>query len=242
MITQRTIEVKIDKIKPNLSIQPNTTQITHDDVVLNAVGTDEGGSGVRRIQTPNGQWIDGNKASYTVKENGSYTFVVEDHAGNQSSKVYSVTNIDKTISFDKPNISSFGNYALQDKPEIISTEITPIVIKDWREGTNQWKVDVAASQMKLVGESFYLPKGSLKLKPLSNITRSSGGSGSLPTKGFETSQVIDSGKITVIQGNNSRGEYNAIFPKGALELLIDPTTAKKGKYESTITWDLISAP
>ncbi|MFD1705228.1 DUF6273 domain-containing protein [Siminovitchia sediminis] len=240
-ITSKSIEVKIDKVKPNLSIQPSTTKITHDDVVLNVTATDEGGSGVKRIKSPNGQWVNNNKASYTVKENGSYTFVVEDHAGNQSSKSYTVTNIDKTISFEKPAVSSFGSIILKDKPETISTDVTPILIKDWRDGTNQWKLDVTATPMKLVGESFTLPKGSMKLKPVASINRLDG-NGSLPKKGFEETQHIDNGKITVLQSNQSRGEFSVVFPKEALELLIDPTTAKKGKYESTLTWDLISAP
>src|SRR5690606_32395047 len=142
------------------------------------------------------------------------------------------------ISFEKPVVSSFGNIILKDKPETISTDVTPILIKDWRDGTNQWKLDVTATPMKLVGESFTLPKGSMKLKPVASINRLDG-NGSLPKKGFEETQHIDNGKITVLRSNQSRGEFSVVLPKEALELLIDPTTTKIGKYESTLTWDLI---
>lgn len=232
--------VKIDKVNPTLTITPNTTSTTHEDVILTITATDTH-SGINAIELPNGEKIYESKVTYNVKENGRYTFRAYDNAGNVTTQSYDVTNIDKTSSFDGPSISSFGTITLSEEPTVITTNITPITIRDWREGSNEWRLDVSANQMKLVGDSFYLPKGTMRLKSVSSINRVSG-SGSLPTKTFSTTQVIDDGRITVVVSENSRGEYNIVFPNNALELIIDPTIAKAGKYESTIRWEFVNAP
>lgn len=232
--------VRVDKVNPALSITPSTTNTTHEDVILTAKGSDAH-SGVKRIRLPDNTWVNGSTATYNAKQNGTYEFLVEDNAGNRTTESIRVSVIDKTSSFEKPSVSSFDTVTLSERPNIVTTNITPIIIKDWREGTNKWRLDVSANQMKLAGQSFYLPKGTMKLKAVSSINRKSG-SGSMPTKKLTTTQVIDDGQVTVVESSNARGEYDIVFPSNALELIIDPTTAKIGTYESTISWDFINAP
>ena len=50
-------------------------------------------SGVNHVINPDGSTVAGSSSSYTVTENGTYTFQAVDNAGNVSSFSYSVTNI-----------------------------------------------------------------------------------------------------------------------------------------------------
>ena len=174
-----------------------------------------------------------------VTQNGTYTFVVEDHAGNISTKSFSVNNIDKTISFKKPSVGIFKDVTLQDQATTVATDVSPIVVQDWRDSNNEWRLNVSATPLK--GLLHTLPKGSIKLKEINRINQVKG-SGTLPTKGYSGNKVIDDGTINIVDSVNARGEYEITFPTEALEIVVDPTTSKIGKYESTITWDLIHAP
>lgn len=240
--TERSIKVSnIDREAPLLQITPNTTEKTHDDVIVTVNAQDTGGSGVKRIKTPNGIWINGNQVVYTVKENGTFTFVVEDHAGNQTSKTITINNIDKSISFEKPTIYSFDDVTLSDQRTVFTTDITPIIIEDWRDEENHWKLHVFASPLKRINDNYSLPNGSVRIQPFSQITRIEG-NGVLPNQKITSTQVIDNGTVDLLEASNSRGKYQAAFPTGALEIVIDPTTAKPGTYQTTITWELVFAP
>lgn len=83
-----------DTTPPEIEIQANVVQPTNQDVQLNVIAIDHE-SFVKRIQLPNGTWVDGDVASYTVSQNGTYTFKAEDWFGNVSSKSVVVDNIDK---------------------------------------------------------------------------------------------------------------------------------------------------
>lgn len=96
---------RIDKINPNGSISGNPTSWINTDVTLTLNATDSGGSGVRRVRRPNGTWVNSSTATHTVSSNGTYTFRVEDHAGNIHDISTSVNRIDKTL----PNGTVTGN-------------------------------------------------------------------------------------------------------------------------------------
>ena len=85
----------IDTTPPILDLVKNTDNWTKEPVIINATASDS--SGIKRIQTPDGNWSTGATASYSVKSNGSYTFIVEDNVGNTTTKTIDVTNIDDTI-------------------------------------------------------------------------------------------------------------------------------------------------
>lgn len=89
-----------DTIAPTLNLSASTTNPTNQDVILTASGSDNE-TGVKRIQKPDGVWVTGATTTYNATANGTFTFVVEDNAGNQTVKSITVTNIDKTA----PSIS-----------------------------------------------------------------------------------------------------------------------------------------
>lgn len=88
--TEKSVTVKIDKVKPTLEITGNPTAYTNDTVVLNVKGLDDR-SGIKRIKKPNGEWDNRAEFTYNIYENGSYTFTAEDNAGNQTSKTIVVS-------------------------------------------------------------------------------------------------------------------------------------------------------
>lgn len=95
--TKKSITVSnIDKTAPTGSVTADTTELTNGNVVLTAIGSDSGGSGFYRIKKPDGTYTNDTRATYTVTENGNYTFVFYDNAGNATEKTYTVNNIDKT--------------------------------------------------------------------------------------------------------------------------------------------------
>lgn len=239
------ITVKVDKEKPTLSITSSTTEIIHDDIVLTAKGSDKF-SGIKRIKDPDGNWHSQNEMTYTVKHNGTYSFVTEDYAGNQTTETFTVTNIDLSISFEIPAVSDIKDITLTDQPTTYATDMTSIKVKDWREADNDWRLEVSASRMKMRNGDFELPTGTVQIKPLSMITQIEGNN-NLPMKSTTVTKVIDDGIVMLAEGNNSRGEFDLNFPNSALELLIDPTTTfindfNGTTYEITISWDLVTAP
>lgn len=95
-ITSKSVDVKIDKIKPKLDVAQKDNKWTNQDVSLSINASDEGGSGLDKIVLPDGRVITDNKTTFTVSENGSYEFKVYDVAGNVTTKVHNVSNIDKS--------------------------------------------------------------------------------------------------------------------------------------------------
>lgn len=232
--------VKVDKVKPTLSINLSTTNVTHEDITLTATASDEH-SGVKRMMLPDNTWVNGSSATFSAKYNGTYEFVVEDYAGNTHTESITITNIDKTISFEKPSISNIDNVTLGESKRTVTANVTPMFIKDWRDTSNDWRLLVSATRAKLKGEEYYLPVGTMELKAISDVERITG-SGSIPTTKLTTKTAIDNGQVAIAESTDSRGEYRVIFPSNALEISVDPTTAKAGTYTSTITWELVTAP
>lgn len=231
--------IKIDREKPTIEFNPTVFEMTHEDFILEVKGIDSA-SGVKRIMLPDGTWVDGDSVSYTVTDNGRYDFVAEDYAGNTITKGYTVDWIVRDVSFLKPVIGNFGDIVISDTNRINTTDVSPIKITDWRKDS-AWRLEVSSTQMKLAGQNYYLPKGTLKLKSPSNVVQVEG-NGISPSIGFTGSKSLDSGRITVSESNGSRGEYDIVFSEDALELVVDPSTAKVGEYNATVTWELISAP
>lgn len=103
----RSINVtNIDKSAPTGNLSQTPTSWTDGDVTLNLTGVaDTGGSGVKSIKQPNGTIVTTATASQVVTGNGTYTFVIEDNAGNTTAKTIVVTNIDKVDPIASTSIS-----------------------------------------------------------------------------------------------------------------------------------------
>lgn len=97
--TSKTIEVAIDMINPEVQFNYNQAYTT-ENITLSINATDTL-SGIKSIKLPNGEsrtnTVDEKPLSitYNILENGSYTFVITDFAGNQISKTVSIKNIDR---------------------------------------------------------------------------------------------------------------------------------------------------
>lgn len=96
--TRKTITVSnIDKTLPTANLTASTTGYTKQDVVLNLTSiSDNGGSGLKSVKTPNGAVSNTfSNIAYPVQSNGLYQFEIQDHAGNKTVKNIEVSNIDK---------------------------------------------------------------------------------------------------------------------------------------------------
>lgn len=98
--TSQKIE-NIDRLAPTLTTKGNVSSWVNKDVVI-SVEMEDKDSGIRRITLPNGTveyFEKGNKdpikREFVVKLNGTYTFEVEDVAGNIAKVTEFVTFIDK---------------------------------------------------------------------------------------------------------------------------------------------------
>jgi hypothetical protein len=90
--TTKTLKItNIDKELPKITLIPSTTSPTKNAVTIAVNGTDN--VKVKRIKLPNGTYVNGATAVYPAAGNGTYSFSVEDSAGNVASKSIKVTNI-----------------------------------------------------------------------------------------------------------------------------------------------------
>ncbi|MCU7667569.1 Ig-like domain repeat protein [Bacillus thuringiensis] len=89
-----TINYEIDTTAPNGTITASPTTLTNGNVILTATGTDSE-VGMKQIKRPDGTYVSGSTANYTVTTNGTYSFDFEDNRGNVSTESYTVSNIDK---------------------------------------------------------------------------------------------------------------------------------------------------
>jgi alpha-tubulin suppressor-like RCC1 family protein len=97
-VSEKTVTIShIDKIAPVITIAPYNLEPTNQDVTVTA-STNEGTL---------------NKTSHTFTENGSFTFIATDEAGNVSEKTVTITNIDRNA----PSVSgvSQGAYYNSDR-------------------------------------------------------------------------------------------------------------------------------
>lgn len=97
-VTEKVFDVKnIDKLAPTADISQTPTSFTNKDVTLKLSNIqDTGVSRLKAITLPNGQKVTTFEDHlYDVPANGTYQFVIEDHAGNKTTKTITVGNIDK---------------------------------------------------------------------------------------------------------------------------------------------------
>src|SRR5690625_946400 len=110
----------VDNTNPSLELSRNTSDYTNENVEITAKGSDLH-SDVKHIKKPNDDWESKEEVTYTVKKNGTYTFEIEDNAGNRTSKSITVDNIDK----EKPKIrlsSDGGDWARSHSTKITATD------------------------------------------------------------------------------------------------------------------------
>lgn len=140
-----------------------------------------------------------------------------------------------------PEINDFGDVFITNKRQFVSTEISPVTVEDWRKTSNNWPLSISASPLRRTDDAFELPEGTLSLKGVSHIEKLDG-DGVLPIKRLTGKTAIDGSKVVLVEGRNSKGEFEISFEDEALEMVIDPGIVRKGEYETTITWELAAVP
>ena len=94
-LTLQETVTNIDKVAPTGSLSHSPTNWVNTDVKIHWSVADAN-SGVKQIKLPDGTIKTTATGDYTVSQNGTYTFVVYDVAGNTLTLQETVTNIDKT--------------------------------------------------------------------------------------------------------------------------------------------------
>lgn len=94
-IVEKTVEIKIDRIKPDAKIEYDNS-ITNKNVEVNVEAWDDG-SGIEKIILPNGSIVKSNKATYIASENEKLNFSIYDKAGNITIKTIDLISIDKKV-------------------------------------------------------------------------------------------------------------------------------------------------
>ncbi|NFM32856.1 hypothetical protein FDC02_16690 [Clostridium botulinum] len=91
-----------DKEAPEIDLTGIPSDWTNKDFTVKVTATDN--TKVKSIKLPDGTVVNGDTGTFTIKENGTYSFVAEDEAGNTKTKELKVSNIDK-VSPTKPSIT-----------------------------------------------------------------------------------------------------------------------------------------
>lgn len=106
-----------------------------------------------------------------------------------------------------------------------------------------WELNVYATPFELVNGNHSLPKGTMSLKPVQKINKLGETIGN-PKILLQEKTVIDNGKVNVLRAEKGEGigKFEVVFPEHAIEIIVDSTMAKKGKYRSVIVWELSKTP
>lgn len=173
----------------------------------------------------------------------SLTLSTSAFAADSKNNEVDITVESGEMSIKTSDIDSFGNITLKEGPEKYQTSFkNNFTVKDLTGEHEGWKISLSASQF--ADGSKTLPKGSLTMLPVKSVDRVGEGSGGEPKISMSSNQIIDDGSIEVLKANSGAGMgvFTFRFAKYSLEINIDPTTAKIGNYQSTLTWDLVQAP
>lgn len=107
----------IDKVEPKMSIKGNLTEYTREEYIALTVNVEDEISGIKEVTLPDGTKSREEEVTYNVRENGLYSFKVEDNAGNIYEETITVSNIDR----QNPIVTIEGNpteYTEDDEVEI----------------------------------------------------------------------------------------------------------------------------
>jgi hypothetical protein len=104
-VTEKTVTItNIDKIPPIITVLPYITEPTNQNITV-TVTTNEGTL---------------NKTSHTFTENGSFTFIATDEAGNVSEKTVTITNILRDVEVNIDLIGAGGSVELYVNAQLIT--------------------------------------------------------------------------------------------------------------------------
>lgn len=185
--------------------------------------------------------------------------LVKDQTGKKEGKTeVSIKVSAGEIWLEIPDIEEFGKYEIPGEAVEIYTKFRGSVkVKDYRGSNKGWRLNIKATPFSIVepvggfkGEEGYsMPKGLISVGDVQGVVKLGKEVDSIHIKGRE---LIDSGGVDVVKvEGGGTGEYEVNFGEDALGLILDPIAVKidnenypteSTPYESTITWELVSAP
>ncbi len=95
VVSQSILVTRVDKDLPTVTDSGNPLAWQQADVFITVSATDNAGSGIKRVRRINGSWNTTDNISFTVKNNGAYTCLIEDNVGNVRWYTVTVNRIDK---------------------------------------------------------------------------------------------------------------------------------------------------
>lgn len=157
------------------------------------------------------------------------------------------------VAFDLqvPNIKSFGTIQLEATPKSYTTGFKSdsssfngnFGVIDLRGTHAGWNLTVEASTFEDKSTGNMLPAGSLTLG--GQMEGVALGSTKDPgIKSIAKTAIDDGAALSVerFESGSGMGQFDYKFADDALEITVDSTTAKKGTYNSTLTWTLYTGP
>lgn len=227
---------KIDKTKPTIKITAENRE-KHEDVTV-SVEVKDNLSGISKITLPDNTSETKRNFQYVMTQNGTYTFLIQDYAGNSHTEKYTVSDIVRILDFEAPNIEDEVNLRIAEDMTA-EVDIGNMIISDWRDNENNWRLHLEASRLQ--SEINTLSKGLIIFAGVKDIDKIRGNKeGTLSQQGGNV--IIDDGKIEVTSAINERGEYRILFNNKALKLHFPTSEVRKGTYKTRLTWTLESTP
>lgn len=231
---------KIDKTAPTINLTTNSDEKEYyDDLIINHSYSDNA-SGVLFATLPDGIVISPTSTltPFIAKKNGEYKFIAVDKAGNIAEKTIKEGNIVKELELTIPIIQENLNVTI-DPNMNLETPINTLRVADWRDGENNWKVKLEATQLS--NGLTKMDKGTIVIKGVNSVSKVKGDKSG--TIDYNTNSVIiDNGIIELASGKSERGEYNVNFKNSALKFNMNMKEVRKGSYNTQLNWTLESAP
>lgn len=220
--------IKSDNTPPTGNITSNITGWTNNNVILTCIGSDSE-SGVNSIQKPDGTWVTGATATYTVTSNGNYSFNIKDNSGNVGTASIAVINIDK-VAPTSPiiNINTSGvviiTPGMDSGAGVSKTQysilLNGVITKDWTDYSGTFNLSgtgnftVQAKTIDNVGN-------------VSNIAQMNSQSSNLPQVNIDISDASGlRDKYTADSSNNSE----------RLDKFLSPSVTIKGDAYANISF------
>lgn len=146
-----------------------------------------------------------------------------------------------------PNLEPIGNITLTKERNSYSVGFDhDFIIRDLTGKQAGWQLSVSATPLTEIKSKYQLPSGSLTIKPPVAISTEPLRPGAtLPEIVLGEEKILDAGITTVVNAKQGTGmgSFALSFKDGnAIALHLDALTAKEGTYESTITWNVVTAP
>lgn len=149
------------------------------------------------------------------------------------------------LDLNTAEIKDFGEIELGELPKVHKVGFeNSFTVTDLRGTQEGYSLSLEASPFTNHESGHQLPTGSLTLDAVESVDRVGTGTGELPVTELTSKKAIDDGGVLVLNAEKGKGAgiFKVTFAEDALGLTVDATTAKVGKYESTLTWNLQSTP